>query len=386
MARYLFITWDGSGNLNPTLGLAQALRANGHDIAFAGYELERARITRHGFRFSLLERSNAAFAPPIDGDFAHAMVPGVWVAPTHLEDVPKVAAREAPDILVIDCFLLGALAAAELHRLPAVALVHSAPGLQVPPGGPFEQFILLTPLNSLRAAAGLDPVASVWESWARFPTLCLSLPFLDPLAASVSSTFSYVGPIQEQLPPSGWQTPWPTEDPRPLVLASFSSTRAWDQTSRIERTLAGLANRPVRVIVTASRLDSTSLSIPENACVVPFLPHADVLPQTSGMVTHAGHGTTTAALAYGVPMVCLPNLRSDQPDLAAQVALLGAGIALDGDAASPEEIGNAAMSILSIPSFTVAAQRLADVIAAADAPASAVRWMEARAAALASNL
>ena len=77
MARYLFITWDGSGNLNPTLGLAQALRANGHDIALAGYELERARVARHGFRFSLLERSNAAFAPPIDGDFAHAMVPGV---------------------------------------------------------------------------------------------------------------------------------------------------------------------------------------------------------------------------------------------------------------------------------------------------------------------
>jgi UDP:flavonoid glycosyltransferase YjiC (YdhE family) len=75
-------------------------------------------------------------------------------------------------------------------------------------------------------------------------------------------------------------------------------------------------------------------------------------------------------------MVCLPNLRSDQPDLAAQVALLGAGIALDGDAASPEEIGDAAMSILSIPSFTVAAQRLADVIAAAGAPASAVRWVE----------
>jgi UDP:flavonoid glycosyltransferase YjiC (YdhE family) len=386
MARYLFITWDGSGNLNPTLGLAQALRANGHDIAFAGYELERARITRQGFRFSLLERSNAAFALPMDGDFVQAMVAGVWVAPAHLEDVLKVAASESPDVLVIDCFMLGVLAAAELYHLPAVALVHSAPGLQVPPGGPFEQFILLPPLNSLRTAAGLDPVASVWESWACFPTLCISLPILDPLVASVPSTFTYVGPIQEQLPPSGWQAPWPTEDARPLVLASFSSTRAWDQTSRVERTLAGLAHRPVRVIVTASRPDTTSLTIPENACVVPFLPHAEVLPQTSVMVTHAGHGTTTASLAYGVPMVCLPNFRSDQPDLAARVAALGAGIALDGDDASPEEIGDAVLAILSTPSFTVAAQRLADVIAAADAPASAVRWMEARAAALADNL
>lgn len=85
-------------------------------------------------------------------------------------------------------------------------------------------------------------------------------------------------------------------------------------------------------------------------------------------------------------MVCLPNPKSDQLALAAQVALLGAGIALDGDSATPEGIGDAAMSILSAPSFTATAQRLADVIAAADAPASAMRWMESRAAALANNL
>ena len=38
MARYMFITWDGSGNQTPTLGMAQALRERGHDIVFAGYE------------------------------------------------------------------------------------------------------------------------------------------------------------------------------------------------------------------------------------------------------------------------------------------------------------------------------------------------------------
>ncbi len=87
MARFLFLTWDGSGNQTPELGIAQALRARGHDIAFAGYESQRARIAAQGFRFTVLERSNATFRIPANGDMLAAMVAGVWAAPAHLDDV-----------------------------------------------------------------------------------------------------------------------------------------------------------------------------------------------------------------------------------------------------------------------------------------------------------
>ena len=377
MARYLFLTWDGSGNQTPTLGVAQALRARGHDVAFAGYESQQARIAAQGFRFALLERSNAMLHIPANGNMMVALVAGVWATPAHLDDVHDAVAREAPDLLVIDCLLFGALAAAEHHHLPAAVLVHSAPGLQVPPGGPFERFVLLKPVNALRSAARLPSVANMWENWARFPTLCASLPALDPLAASAPPTFTYVGPIQEQLPISGWHVPWPGDDLRPVVLVSFSAARVWDQTSRIQRTLTGLAERPVHVLVTASTADTTQLTIPANACVVPFIPHAEVFPQTAVTVTHAGHGTITAALAHGVPVVCLPNTASDQPALAAQVASLGAGIALDGDTAPPEAIGDAVTLILADRSFATAARRLAAAMAAANAPVTAVTWLEA---------
>lgn len=79
------------------------------------------------------------------GDPLPAMVIGVWVSSAHLDDVREAVAREAPDLLVIDCLMLGALAAAEVSHLSAVVLVRSAPGLLVPPGGPFERFLLLTP-------------------------------------------------------------------------------------------------------------------------------------------------------------------------------------------------------------------------------------------------
>jgi len=377
MARYLFITWNGSGNQNPTLGVAQALSACGHDIAFAGYASQRERITRHGFRFTVLEKANAMLHQATGGDFIATTLSGVWVTAAHLDDVPDAAARETPDVLVVDCLLFGALAAAELHHLPAVVLVHSAPGLQVPPQGPFEQLVLRDPVNRLRAAAGLAPVATMWDNWAHFPTLCASLPLLDPLAALVPEAFTYVGPLQETVPPSGWHAPWPVDDSRPLVLVNYSAAPAWDQTSRLQRTLDGLANEPVRVLVTAETTDSSHLAVPANAVVVPFVPHAEILPQTAVTVTHAGHGTVTAALAHGVPLVCLPNVTSDQPALAAQVAALGAGIALDGDTASPAAIGRAVITTLTDSSFTSAARRLAGAIDAAQASKTAATWLEA---------
>jgi UDP:flavonoid glycosyltransferase YjiC (YdhE family) len=161
------------------------------------------------------------------------------------------------------------------------------------------------------------------------------------------------------------------------VLVSYSAAPAWDQTSRLQRTLDGLANEPVRVLVTAETTDRSPLTVPANAIVMPFVPHGEVLPETAVTVTHAGHGTVTAALAYGVPLVCLPNVMSDQPGLAAQVAALGAGIALDGDTASPAAIGTAVMTTLTDSSFTSAARSLAGVIDAVHASETAATWLEA---------
>lgn len=381
MARYVFVTWDGSGNQTPAIGIAQALRERGHDVAFAGYASQRAHIAAQGFRFALLERSNAVFQSSQSALAANplaTMLAAVWATSAHLDDVADVMARESPDLLLIDCLLFGALAASELHHLPAAVLVHSAPGLQVPPAGPFERLVLLNPVNALRSAAGLPPVATIWENWARFPTLCASLSILDPLAASAPPAFTYVGPIEEQLPASGWRSPWPAEDPRPLVLVSFSATRMWDQTSRVQRTLTALADRPVRVLVTAGNVDASHLTIPANARLAPFIPHAELLPHAAALVTHAGHGTVAAALARGVPLVCLPNTTSDQPGLAAQVVSLGAAIALDGDHAPPDAIADAVMTVLTDPAYAAAARRLAATIAAADTPERAVGWLESR--------
>jgi hypothetical protein len=51
----------------------------------------------------------------------------------------------------------------------------------------------------------------------------------------------------------------------------------------------------------------SGIEVPENAVVVRYVPHGEVLPAAAATVTHAGHGTIAAALAHGVPLVCLPH-------------------------------------------------------------------------------
>ena len=386
MARFLFVTWDGGGNVPPAIGVAQELRERGHAVAFAGQELRerahdvssagpeplQARCLERGFRFKRLDRSSAAWSEePPQGRIVTALM----ACPAHLHDLPATIAHEPCDVLVVDCLMFGALAAAEDTSLPVAVLVHSAPGLLMAPGGPMEAF-LLAAVNEVRTTAGRAAVSSLWEAWARFPALCTTIPELDPLAAQAPSSFDYVGPIFESVPASGWHAPWPADDPRPLVLVSFTSSAGWDQTSRIRRTLEALAGTRYRVLVTTSLVNVAGLPVPENAVLVRHIPHAEILPKAAVMVTHAGHGTVVAALAHGVPVVSLPNPAADQPGIAAQVEALGAGRALDGESATPEEIAQAVDQVLRDRSYAVSAKRLAAVIAAAPGVETAAARLE----------
>jgi UDP:flavonoid glycosyltransferase YjiC (YdhE family) len=94
------------------------------------------------------------------------------------------------------------------------------------------------------------------------------------------------------------------------------------------------------------------------------------LPSVAATVTHCGHGTVTASLAYSVPIAGLPYPAADQPFLAARIQALGAGIAMDGES-SPAVIKSAVRDLLDRPSFREAAARLAQAIRLAPGAAGA---------------
>src|SRR5262249_44473745 len=161
----------------------------------------------------------------------------------------------------------------------------------------------------------------------------------------------------------GWASPWAPSDRRPLILVSFSTGPYWDQTSRILRTLEAIRVRNVRALVTVGQAKLDPEIVPENALIVGRVPHDEILPRVTLTVTHAGHGTVTASLKHGAPLLCLPNLAGDQPILASQVQKLGCGLSLDGDSATSDEIGEAIDRLIEDQSFAAQARSLAFAIA-----------------------
>jgi UDP:flavonoid glycosyltransferase YjiC (YdhE family) len=285
----------------------------------------------------------------------------VLVCRPQLDEIPRLVSDRDDTFLVIDCMLFAALTAAERVRLPAAVLVHSAPGALLHPTRILAQEIP-APLNVLRAEVGLARLSHLWQAWQFAPALCGTIRALDPLAAEVPSTFDYAGPMFDRGPDADWHAPWSPDDPRPLVVVSFSTDQ--DQRSRIQRTVAGLTGKRYRVLVTTSASDVTGIERPENVVFVRYVPHADVLPGAAVTVSHGGHGTLTASLAHGVPLVCLPSpLIADQVPLAAQVQALGVGRMLDGERATPAEIAAAVDEVVATPSFHAAAHQLAAIIA-----------------------
>ena len=375
MARFLFLTWNGAGNQPPAVAIAQVLKSRGHKITFAGYENQRSYFTERDFHFVRLERSARKWRDESRERMFAVKLEAVWASPDHLDDVPRLMARERCDAAIVDCLMFGALAAAEKFKLPAAALVHSAPGALMPPNGQFEA-LLLDAVNQVRIQAGLAAVKTLWEVWARFPALSNSIRQLDPLASQAPQSFHYFGPMSESVSLSEGRASWLRTDNRPLVLVSFSTGPYWDQTSRIFRTLEALSQCNCRAIVTAGPVEIDPKIVPDNADVVGHAPHDKILSMAALTVTHAGHGTVITSLKYGVPLLCLPNPVADQPILASQIEALGCGASLDGDNATPAEIKAAVGRLLNDRSFTANARTLAETISRSPGVSGAALQLE----------
>jgi MGT family glycosyltransferase len=103
-------------------------------------------------------------------------------------------------------------------------------------------------------------------------------------------------------------------------------------------------------------------SLPGNVHVSRFIPQSLLLPRCSAVVSHGGSGTLLAALAHGLPQVCLPQA-ADQFRNADACASASAGIALRGEAATESAIGEAICRILAEPEFREGARKVQAEIA-----------------------
>lgn len=112
------------------------------------------------------------------------------------------------------------------------------------------------------------------------------------------------------------------------------------------------------VMSSGSKVQISDLGeIPTNFIVKNYVPQTDVLQHAKLFITHGGMNSTHEGLYYGVPLIVIPQ-SADQPIIAGQVANIGAGITLQMQSLTANQLREAADHVLSLSSFKKAAANI----------------------------
>ncbi|KAF9876603.1 mgt family [Colletotrichum karsti] len=417
--KVLIATQPFAGHINPTTPLAHALTRRGHTVTW---------LTSPSHAHLITPIPNVHFLPSPASLAAHDSVPlkpdegtsGLasvvsTLRRLFLDRIPdqvaayqEVVSEFAADVLVVDLTAYGANCFRDLTGIPYATLginplVTFDP--ECPPWGtgwrPPTTFLgrwvnalahavagwLLYPkltavLNGHRAELGLPPLpGSGFYDTTRSDLLHImpTTPAFEFPRAFYPSV-KFVGPLlplfEDEAVPAWWDEM--LAHPREKVVHVTQGTYATDAANLIGPTLSALRDRDdLLVIVTTPDAEKVlpAGSLPSNARVASFVPHAKLLPHVGAMVTNAGYGGVLAALSCGVPMVCAGR-SEDKADVSSRVAWSGAGIDLGTDAPGERALRDAVGRVLGEDKYRRAAERVRDDFARHDGPNEAVDALE----------
>jgi MGT family glycosyltransferase len=410
----LFVLWEGGGNVAPQLALAKGLLERGHQVRVLTEDClaEDVLATRARFEPFATAPNRTSRSEDLIRDWEARTPLGAFArgrdrvmmgpAAAYADDTHAALEREPVDAMVCDYMLFGPPIAAERAGVPQALIVHNvymvpepgkpAPGPGFLPAGgwlgrardrAFSRAFLalfgrgLPAVNRARRQHGLPPLRRLVDQLQNVQlVLVLTSESFDFHGAAHPPHVRYVGPVlADPQWIEAWDSPWPEDDTRPLVAVSLSSTYM-AQERALARIIEGVGQLEARVLVTTGpAIDPASLPVRANTVVVRSAPHAQLFPDAAVVLTHAGMGTVTRALACGVPLVCLPMGR-DQFDVAARVVHAGAGVRLR-PGAKPAAIKAAVDRVLRDPDLHTAARRLGTQMVADAAAHRGITELEA---------
>ncbi|HVU02499.1 MAG TPA: glycosyltransferase [Polyangiaceae bacterium] len=364
--RVLFTTLRTPSHFLPLVPFVGACRARGHEVAVAAPADLEARVKETGARFF-------PFGHPGDQGLAP-----IWARMREVsgEEMTRIAIGELFAGICAKTALPGLVEAVESYR-PSVIIRESqeyaavvaakkanVPHARVSITDPSQELAILRhsapAVNEHRRGLGLpeDPEGMQIRNE---PALTLFPRGLEG-GEHAANVLRFRAPRNPAPPlPRHWKN-----EADPFVYATLGTVAGSMEAARqaYEPVIQAARGLPARVLLTVGNsfpLESLA-DVPENVHVERFVPQDDVLPHAALAICHGGSGTVIGALAAGVPMVVTP-LFADQPQNAARIAAVGAGIALPTRGATAESIRRAVLSILREPPFRDRARAIAAEIA-----------------------
>lgn len=371
------------GHVHPLVPLATALRTRGHDVCWAAGPDGCDRVARAGFdavsaglsqteRWAQFGRRHPEIneLPPQERpDFMFGKLFGEISAPAALAELLPIVRSWRPELVVNDAAEFAAPIAAAAIGVPHVTHAFGAlvPEVRVRRAG--------DEVARLWAAEGLEPRAY----GGLYDHLYLDIypPSLQPPggdhlgARQLLRPIPFAGATDESV-----RTDITDRTGRPLVYLTFGTF--FNDGDAFRAALAGIRDLGVGLVVTVGPDGDPAAFGPQPPRVVVerYIPQTLLLPACDVVASHAGSGTVLAALALGIPQLCLPQA-ADQFLNAAAVARAGAGLAISPEEADAAGVGDAIRRLLDDSGFRVQARRVADEIASMPSPEAVVTVLEA---------
>lgn len=192
-------------------------------------------------------------------------------------------------------------------------------------------------------------------------TIDMRPPSLGGIASTTEWLMRYVPYNESRVVPA-----WIVRPPaRPRICLTLGSVvPALGGIGVLRDIVADLSTMEVDVLLAVGDIDLADLGeLPEHVHPLGWMPLTAVLPTCSAILHHAGSATVATPLVYGVPQVALPQ-GADQPRNAALVADSGVGLVID----EPGQAREALTRIIDEPGFVENAARLREEIAAQPSP------------------
>jgi UDP:flavonoid glycosyltransferase YjiC (YdhE family) len=356
---HILLTAIGSyGDVHPFVGFGKALAARGHEVAvvanpyFASL-IERAGLahlplgtreeyeqlgadrriwrTFHGPRIVLRE-GMANLARPLYEIVAGHCRLGETVVAAHPLDLGSRIAHERLGVPMASVEL-APMVMRSVHAPPKM------PGLpRRGPRGAIELYywlvdhlvvdrILSRPINTFRREVGLDsPVRRFAHGWWYSPqlVLCLWPAWFGPVQPDWPPHCEPVGfPLwdeadQEELP--GELERFLDDGEPPLVFTPGSANSFAREFFEAAVKACGILRR--RGVLLTKYADQVPSRLPPGVKHFEFVPLSRLLPRSAAFIHHGGIGSSSQALAAGVPQLVRP-MAFDQPDNAERLAKLG---------------------------------------------------------------
>lgn len=363
MARVLFINAGSEGHVNPTIGVVKELISRGEEVVYFTIEDFRARIEETGAsvrtidgqtfikafisggRNNLLERINGLLRT------ADIMIPGV------LEQIEG----ERFDYIIHDSMFGCGRLLAQILKLPAISSCTSFAETKASfnnmfeklskkiPAETFAEFHRLTAIVKEKYGGEIQSPYEVFCNPAAL-TIVYTIQEFQPFGEEFDQTYKFVGPsITSRQAHENFDLR-AIEGKSPIYISLgtvFNQAiefymMCFEAFRNTEHTVVMSIGEKVQVVDLGQ--------IPENFIVKNYVPQMEVLKHTKLFITHGGMNSVHEGLYYGVPLIVIPQ-SADQPVIARQVAHIEAGIQLQMQGLTANQLRETAEHVLKQPLF-----------------------------------